>query len=206
MKGLIQSLIIFVISTLPASANALCAGPESPDKEFEKATAIFAGVLLESIPMDSVFTGSWKAQETLDLLSMDHRYTFQISKVWKGGLSEQVSVRHIQLGCNNGTFPEFVIGAKYLVYAFDERDELHISNCGPTKFADKALLEMERLDILLLSENKQQETLSALFCPLPRRLADPDKKIRVGAAIALDRIDPIPALLKALRADLKRAL
>jgi len=92
-------------------------------------------------------------------------------------------------------------------------------------------------------KNKRQEALSTLFGSLPKRLADPDKKIREEAVVALsdsrdvpeevlricksylrsvresgneelraeadfalDRIDPFPALLNRLRAELRRAL
>ena len=85
-------------------------------KDFESAVAIFSGEVIELEP---------------------NKATFKVEKIWKGDLIDEI-VMVIQLKKDNGIYVRtscdyhYVLGEKYLVYAYGTSDELTTYQCTRT--------------------------------------------------------------------------
>ena len=129
-------LIIFSVTLLLLfQADALackCAKP-TIENSFEKATVIFSG---EVIKLDKF------------------RAILKVEKVWKGKADKEIAMHtgmtksaegyYISSSCDFG----YVLGEKYLIYAFGSDDELKTNVCSRTKSleqGDEDIKELEKL-------------------------------------------------------------
>ena len=110
-----------------------CVRPESPDKELERATAVFAGKVTAIDRGDGLFNSGLTPVEV----------TFQVSEVWKGPAQATLIV-HTGWGggdCGYGFQP----GNEYLVYAHGSETELKASICSRTASLATAVTDLTTL-------------------------------------------------------------
>ncbi|MDQ3131483.1 MAG: hypothetical protein M3Q99_12075 [Acidobacteriota bacterium] len=85
-------------------------------RDFESAVAVFSGEVIELEP---------------------NKATFKVEKIWKGELVDEI-VMVIQLKKDSGVYVRtscnyhYVLGEKYLVYAYGASDELNAHGCTRT--------------------------------------------------------------------------
>ena len=113
--------LAMLLTIIPQKAHACsCVPPGSPAEEQVRSTAIFAGKVIktERLPADAN-----------SIAPMD--ITFDVTKVWKGPISQTLVVRSVI--CSY----EFETGAEYLVYAisypYQGEEYLGVSLCRRTR-------------------------------------------------------------------------
>jgi hypothetical protein len=96
-----------------------CARPGSPREELRRVDAVFSGEV-SSVSREGI--------------------EFKVEKFWKGPRTKKISIRYEQ----SGSTYVFVVGKKYLVYAFG-KEILETSICTRTKELDKASDDLKEL-------------------------------------------------------------
>ncbi|HEY6404221.1 MAG TPA: hypothetical protein VI479_22560 [Blastocatellia bacterium] len=98
-----------------------CAWPGTPREELQRVDAVFSG-------------------EVSSVSKEQGKIEFKVEKIWKGPLAKRISVRYEQSDCTY----LFVVGKKYLVYAYG-KEIFETSKCGRTKEFDKASDDLKEL-------------------------------------------------------------
>jgi hypothetical protein len=98
-----------------------CAWHGSPREELQRKDAVFSG---------EVISRDFKTAKV----------EFKVEKVWKGLGAKRIALKYIGSDC---TYP-FVVGKKYLVYAFG-KEILETNTCTRTKELDKAADDLKEL-------------------------------------------------------------
>jgi len=117
----------FLFSLLLAPAAFSCTCPDTKHRvDFRRAKAVFVGQVIDIDRKGAI-------PERLQP-NVIYSAKFKIEKAWKGSLKSEVAlfVRRSFSGCDRNF--DFQQGEKYLVYVFDEEDELVISvTCSRTR-------------------------------------------------------------------------
>jgi hypothetical protein len=117
--------------------------PPSVKKSFEKATVIFSG---EVIKLD------------------EFRATLKVEKVWKGKPKEEIVMLTGTIKTPEGYYQSsscdygYVLGQKYLIYAYGSEDKLKTSACSRSKtleYAEEDIKELEKLKQEIEIKNEQ---------------------------------------------------
>ena len=111
--------------TTPRSASACsCAEPYSPSKAFEKATAVFSGMVI-SLEVERPKSHVVCSADPVTAV-------FLVDTVWKGPKLDELAITTALSSVSCGY--EFQIGRWYLVYASGPEDALQVDLCSRTKF------------------------------------------------------------------------
>ena len=126
-------LILFAIAgTTPAQA-CTCAPNGSPQESLAKASAVFAGRVV-----DSGFLG-----KVASAIFPDVKLKFEVSEFWKGPVSSMVVLSTPADSASCGY--KFVRGEEYLVYAFGTGNNLNTSICTRTRLLSAATGDLQEL-------------------------------------------------------------
>jgi len=110
-----------------------CLPPESPERELERSTAVFAG------EVTSVETPSGQITSSADPVAI----TFEVYTVWKGPHTNTFTITTARSSASCGY--AFEMGKEYLVYARGEADDLQVSLCSRTKPLTRARGDLAEL-------------------------------------------------------------
>lgn len=126
-KSILLALFFLLITALfraplPALACS-CAPPGAPDAEMEKSAAVFSG-RVTAVEAPGPVGGVISSADRV-------KYTFQVSKVWKGPVAPMINVSSARDSASCGY--EFQIGEEYLVYATEAQGALTSSLCSRTQ-------------------------------------------------------------------------
>ena len=128
--------VLLVISCVSTALSCSCADPSQAEK-FRKAEVVFLG----QITAVSEHRPTSKDDHFINSVS------FKVEKQWKGSKKSAISVL---LGID---MPEMcgdmslIIGQRYLMYAYHEKDELiSYADCGPNIQAENAKSDIKNLN------------------------------------------------------------
>ncbi len=142
-KSLLIILSVTLLLLFQTDAFACRCGKPTVEKSFEKATVIFSG---EVIKLD------------------EFRATLKVKKVWKGIPKEEIIMLTGTTKTPEGYYKSsscdygYVLGEKYLIYAFGSEDELKTDDCSRSKsleYAEEDIKELEKLKQEKEIENEQ---------------------------------------------------
>jgi len=128
--------LLLAVSSVSTAYSCSC-NDQSQGEKFRKADVIFLGQITavsehKPISKDDYFNSS---------------VTFKVEKQWKGSKKSAISVlfgADVPGMC--GDMP-LVVGQRYLIYAFHEKDELtSYADCGPNVRAEDAKSEIKNLN------------------------------------------------------------
>ncbi len=124
--------ILFIINISVAFACS-CIEPFPPKESLEKASAVFAGKVIDiDVPTGIMISSSDPV-----------KVTFEVSKIWKGFDYKTLVATTARSGASCGFF--FKQGEEYIVYARGKESELSISLCSRTKLFANAQEDLEEL-------------------------------------------------------------
>lgn len=129
-----------------------CAMSESPDKELDRSTAVFAGKVTD-IQLRDGFVISTDDPVTV---------TFEVSEVWKGSVQKVQTIRTVRSETSCGY--EFEAGKEYLVYANGSAANLEVFLCSRTRLLTTAVPDLVVLGAGTIPDNVAPvQWLPALF-------------------------------------------
>lgn len=118
---ILVSALVSVSFAIPQSVSACsCAELLSPTRAFDRATAVFSGIVVS-------LEGPTNIISSADPVTA----TFQIDKVWKGPQQSEITITTAISSVSCGY--EFQIGEWYLVYANGLKSDLQVDLCSGTK-------------------------------------------------------------------------
>lgn len=118
---LLVAVLLLLTGLVEQTFACTCLPPESPARELERSTAVFAG------EVTSVEAPSGPITSSADPVVV----TFEVHTVWKGPTRDALAITTARSSASCGY--EFVDGREYLVYASGEEDDLQVSLCSRTK-------------------------------------------------------------------------
>lgn len=132
-----------------------CASPETPAKELKRATAVFAGKVVETrlAKITDASDEDFGGERVYVLLKVD--------RWWKGSGEQEVTLRTSRVYFPDGTYKEmaegfnFSTGQSYLVYAFFYNGALGTSGCTRTTELSKAEEDLKELGESFLPEDSK---------------------------------------------------
>ncbi len=125
MKKWFMIILVFALVSvsfaIPQSVSACsCAELLSPTRAFDRATAVFSGIVVS-------LEGPINVISSADPVTA----TFQIDKVWKGPQQSEITITTAISSVSCGY--EFQIGQWYLVYANGAENNIQVDRCSRTK-------------------------------------------------------------------------
>ncbi len=158
--NMIILVVAFLIATASPTFACVCAETSFEDT-FQEVKAVFSGkvvkaeykkgIVNELQELEAEQTGKKIEYEVLVL-------TFEVERWWKGGTSLEVTLVADQTRDANGKVGistcefEYIVGERYLIFAWGEKDRLLSGACTPTNKLEKAEKELK-----LLGEGKEPE-------------------------------------------------
>ncbi len=146
-KGLLLTLLfslVLLAIIMPEPAGACsCVPPRTPGAEFDQASAVFSGRVLEQHEL------------TLPNIENPVQVSLQTYRVWKGTALSRIAIRTGGGSASCG-YP-FQPGQEYLVYGFDYQGDLTTNICWRTR-----LLGNAGEDLAALGEGQTIYTPSAI--------------------------------------------
>lgn len=159
-------IIIFVVAWLIANASSalacVCAGTTF-DETFGQVKAVFSGKVVKAEykkgivnQMEDLFTQETGKKVDYEVLVV----TFEVERWWKGGTKAEATLVADEIKLATGKVftsnceNQYIVGEKYLIFAYADKEQLVSGACTPTNKLDKAKKELE-----LLGEGKEPEKL-----------------------------------------------
>jgi hypothetical protein len=131
IAGLWKMLSLFVLLNISLPLpSCSCVPPGSPKEELENSSVVFQGKVIKIT--DELFN-------SLQL----HKVEFKVSMVWKGEITEDMSIRTFP-GKGGDCGYVFKEGIEYLIYVYGPKPYI-VSNCSRTKQLSQAEFDLKEL-------------------------------------------------------------
>lgn len=150
-----------------------CMMPSSVKEQLETSEAVFAGHITSIVDVN-------KGKEIISTAD-PLRVTFEVSKAWKGNVSEEITIKTARAEASCGY--EFSAEREYLVYAYGDEGNLYAGLCTLTKPLSGASDDMKELDKLRDAYEPGQGDRQSKVIDTGRPLASPgdlDKQANDG--------------------------